>query len=87
MGFITTEGGLTKGAETGPNSLYSGGLILRVSTFYIAYKYFIFAATSRRFIGTILYGAEAGDIVIVLLGARIPFFLRKDEDGDKYFLY
>ena len=36
--------------------------------------------------GTMLYGAEAGDIVVVLLGARIPFLLRKYEDGDKYFL-
>jgi len=47
---------------------------------------FAFTTTTQGYMGMMPKGARPGDIIVVLLGARVPFLLRKHEGEDKYFL-
>ncbi|KAK1752662.1 heterokaryon incompatibility protein-domain-containing protein [Echria macrotheca] len=47
---------------------------------------FTFCVTENGFMGRVPVGTRVGDQVVVLLGAKVPFVLRKYEDCDGFYL-
>lgn len=48
--------------------------------------FFTFCATGNGFMGCVPTGTRVGDVVVIFLGAKVPFILRKYEDYDRYYL-
>ncbi|KEZ43251.1 hypothetical protein SAPIO_CDS4947 [Scedosporium apiospermum] len=48
--------------------------------------HFTFCATENGFMGRVPIGTRVGDVVVILLGAKVPFIVRKYEDFDMYYL-
>ena len=48
--------------------------------------HFTFCATENGFMGRVPIGTRVGDVVVILLGAKVPFIVRKYEDFDRYYL-
>ena len=49
-------------------------------------KHFTFCATANGFMGRVPIGTSVDDIVVIFLGAKVPFVLRKYKEEDRYYL-